>query len=128
MNDPRHFSKDVQRQAYARAAGYCEACSAQLSAGNTFYDHRIPWATSRDSSLANAQCLCKTCHDFKTAIIDIPNIAKGTRLADRFAGVRSISSRPMPAGRNSGFKRTMRGQVVARFNMAQMLRQMGLVR
>lgn len=128
MTDPRHFSKDIQRQAYARANGSCEACSAQLSAGNTQYDHRIPWETGRDSSLSNCQCLCKTCHSFKTHIIDIPRIAKGLRIADRHVGIRKLSSRPMPAGRNSGFKRTMRGEIVGRMNMAQMLRQMGLVK
>ena len=128
MTDPRHFSKEVQRQAYARANGSCEACSAQLSAGNTQYDHRIPWATSRDSSLSNCQVLCKTCHSIKSAIIDIPRIAKGVRIADRHVGIRKLSSRPMPAGRNTGFKLTMGRQLVARFNLAQKLRQMGLVK
>jgi len=128
MSDLRQSSKDTKRQAYARSGGNCEACSAQLSPGNTQYDHRIPWETSRDSSLSNISVLCKTCHDFKTAIIDIPRIAKGVRLADRLVGIRPIPSRPFPAGRNSGFKKTMRGQVVARMNMAQMMRMMGLVK
>jgi hypothetical protein len=128
MSDPRRFTPSTKRTAYARAAGCCEACTAPLSPGNVFYDHRIPWATGEDSSLANCQCLCKTCHDFKTAIIDIPTIAKGVRIADRHVGIRPIASRPMPGGRNSGFKKTMRGEVVARFNLGQMLRQMGLVR
>ncbi len=128
MSDSRHFSKDTKRQAYARSGGNCDACSAQLSPGNTQYDHRLPWETSRDSSLANCQTLCRTCHDFKTAIVDIPRIAKSARIADRHVGIRPIPSRPFPAGRNSGFKKTMRGQVVARMNMAQMMRMMGLVK
>jgi 5-methylcytosine-specific restriction enzyme A len=128
VTNPRHFSKEVQRQSYARANGSCEACSAQLSAGNIQYDHRIPWATGRDSSLSNCQILCKTCHSFKSAIIDAPRIAKGVRIADRHVGIRKLSSRPMPASRNSGFKKTMRGQLISRMNLGQMLRQMGLVK
>lgn len=128
MTDPRRFSKDVMRQAYARANGCCEACTASLSSGNTQYDHRIPWATSQDSSLSNCQCLCKICHSFKSSIIDIPRIAKGVRLADRHVGIQSLPSQPMPCGKNSGFKKTMRGKVVGRMNLGQMLRQMGLVR
>ncbi len=128
MTDPRRFSKATMREAYDRAEGCCEVCTAALTPGNTFYDHVIPWTISRDSSLSNAAVLCKTCHDFKTAVMDIPRIAKGVRLADRHVGIRPIASRPMPGGRNSGLKKTMRGEVVARFNLSQMLRQMGLVK
>ncbi len=128
MTDPRHFSKATMREAYIRANGNCKACTAPLRPGHTHYDHIIPWAISRDSTAKNAAVLCTTCHRNKTSILDIPIIAKMKRVADSYVGIRKIASRPFPAGRNSGFKRTMRGGIVARMNLAQKLRQMGLVK
>lgn len=128
MTDLRHFSKATMREAYVRANGNCEACTAPLRPGHTHYDHIIPWAISRDSSARNAAVLCTTCHRDKTSLLDIPIIAKMKRVADSYVGIRKIASRPMPWGRNSGFKKTMRGQVVAKMNLGQKLRQMGLVK
>ena len=128
MSDPRHFSKATMREAYIRANGNCEACTAPLRPGHTHYDHIIPWAISRDSTAKNAAVLYTTCHRNKTSILDIPIIAKMKRVADSYVGIRKIASRPFPAGRNSGFKRTMRGGIVARMNLAQKLRQLAAVK
>lgn len=127
MTDRRQFSPAVKRATFERCGGRC-ACTAKLAPGNVIYDHRIPWEISRDSSLDNCEPRCRACDHTKTYEIDIPIIAKVKRMADAHINARSPSSRPMPCGRNSGFKKTMRGQIVARFNMAQMLRQMGRVR
>jgi hypothetical protein len=127
MSDRRHFSPAVKRAAFERCNGRC-TCTAKLSAGNVEYHHIIEWAISRDSSLDNCRPLCKTCHRALSASVSIPLVAKIKRMADAHINARSPSSRPMPCGRNTGFKKTMRGKVVARFNMGQMLRQMGLVR
>lgn len=126
--DMRHFSKADKRAAMARCGGQCEHCTAKLAPGNVEFDHRIPYATSRDSSLANIDVLSRNCHATKSYKIDIPRIAKGVRLADRHVGIQSRASQPMPCGRNTGFKKTMRKGVVSRFNMGQMLRKMGLVK
>jgi hypothetical protein len=128
MTNPRNFSPATRRLAFSRCQGRCELCGCKLTDGLTRYDHRIPWEISRDSSLSNAACLCRTCHDAKTYQTDLPAIVKARHRFDRMIGIRPIASRPMPGGRNSGFKKTMRGEVVARFNLGQMLRQMGLVR
>jgi 5-methylcytosine-specific restriction enzyme A len=127
MTDPRRFSKDVMRQAYARRNGRCK-CTAKLTPGNVIYDHIIPYEFSRDSSLSNCEARCKNCDSKKTYEVDIPTIAKIKRIADNHIAVRRVGSRPMPCGRNTGFKKTMRGKVVGRMNLGQMLRQMGLVK
>lgn len=127
MSDRRNFTAAVKRAAFERCGGRC-ACTAKLGPGNVVYDHRIPWEISGDSSLDNCEPRCKSCDRTKTYEVDLPLIAKVKRMADAHINARSISSRPMPCGRNSGFKKTMRGKVVGRFNMGQMLRQMGLVR
>lgn len=124
----QEFSPAIRRAAFARCGGRCEGCGSKLGSGNTFYDHRIPWALTRDSSLSNADVLCRTCHDLKTYLTDIPVIAKVKRLEAAHINAHPSPSRPMPCGRNSGFKKTMRGQIVARFNLGQMLRQMGRVK
>ncbi len=127
MTDPRRFSKAAMREAYKRANGRC-ACTVPLTSGNVIYDHRIPWEISHDSSVDNCEPKCRACDTRKTYDIDIPTIAKIKRIADNHIAARTLASRPMPGGRNSGFKRTMRGQVVARMNLGQKLRQMGLVK
>lgn len=128
MSDPRNFSPATKRLAFSRCKGRCELCRCKLTDGLTRYDHVIPWELSRDSSLANCQVLCRTHHDAKTYQTDIPAIVKARHRFDRMIGARQMSSRPMPCSRNSGFKKTMRGQIVSRMNLGQMLRQMGLVR
>jgi 5-methylcytosine-specific restriction enzyme A len=128
MSDRRkEFSRAVKRAAFTRCGGRC-VCTAALSAGNVEYHHIVEWELSRDSSLDNAVALCRTCHRRITDSISLPIIAKVKRLADGHINAQSLSSRPMPCGRNTGFKKTMRGEVVARFNLGQMLRQMGRVR
>lgn len=127
MPDRRNFSTAVKRAAFERCGGRCR-CTARLGPGNVEYHHIIEWAISGDSSLDNCLPLCRACHRQTTDEYSIPIVAKIKRMADAHINARSISSRPMPCGRNSGFKRTMRGKVVGRFNMGQMLRQMGLVR
>lgn len=124
----REFSKSDKREGFRRSAGHCEACTAKLSPGNIEYDHIIPYAISRDSGLSNMMVLCRNCHGNKSYAIFIPLIAKLKRIADSHVSIRRFSSRPMPAGRSSGFKKTMRNGVVSRFNMGQMLRKMGLVK
>lgn len=94
------FSTKVRRSANERADGRCEwtqggfRCEAILGPGNVHFDHRIPFAISRDSSLENCDALCKAHHAIKTAKIDIPTIAKGKRVADKYIGIRKPATIP----------------------------------
>lgn len=127
MTDRRTFSTAVKRMAFDRCGGRC-ICTAKLGPGNVEYHHINEWAISGDSSVDNCRPLCRTCHRAITSNTSIPIVAKVKRMADTHINAKSISSRPMPCGRNTGFKRTMRGKVVGRMNLGQMLRQMGLVK
>src|SRR5258706_8273144 len=83
----RQFSKEIERAAFFRCRGRCHGCSAKLASGDIHYDHVVPWALSCDSSLANCQVLCKTCHGLKTADRDIPAITKAKNQSDFHQGI-----------------------------------------
>jgi len=100
----RDFSKPVKLEAWKRAGGRCEGCTAKLFIGKFQYDHRSPHAVSGDSSLFNCQVLCTNCHDEKTNKRDKPYIAKSNRIRAKHAGIR----------KRRGFRRWRRfnGEVV----------------
>src|SRR5215469_2330468 len=117
MTTPRkEFSTEVRRLAWARANGLCEGdvwrdgarfrCGAPIDLGEFHYDHRIPYWICRDSSLENAQVLCRLCHAHKTRY-DLKDIAKVKRLQDRRGKVRRPKGRPMPGTKRSGIRKRM---------------------
>ena len=82
------FSKRVKLAAFRRAMGRCEGCGGLLVFGKFAYDHRNPSEFSGDNSLENCQCLCLGCHGAKTALKDVPAIAKSNRIRASAAGIR----------------------------------------
>jgi hypothetical protein len=121
----RQFSKEIERAAFFRCNGHC-ACGAKLTSGNIHYDHIVPWALSFDSSPANCQVLCNSCHRDKTANRDVPSIAKAKRQADFHQGITGpgFSRLPMPAGRLSRLKKTFRHGVVPRTTQVEEYRRL----
>ena len=92
------FSAKTRDQAHDRAQGRCEwietgfRCEAILGPGNCEYDHILAWAVSRDSTLANCQCLCRAHHGLKTARDDAPWIAKTRRQRQAHNGAKVPTS------------------------------------
>jgi 5-methylcytosine-specific restriction protein A len=91
----REFSKQVRRDAFARANGKCEGwlpngtlCEAKLTIGKYHYDHVIPDAHGGEPTLENCAVICLPCHKFKTAKKDVPAIAKTKRIQDRHKGIK----------------------------------------
>jgi hypothetical protein len=111
----RNFSRSVKRAAYARANGCCESCGVYLPAGfgGIEYHHIDPWTISHDSSLGNCRLLCVPCHKEITGAHDRPVIDKNRRLRDTAIGIKRASKK-LPAGRNSGIKKKINGEVVRR--------------
>jgi 5-methylcytosine-specific restriction endonuclease McrA len=111
----RHeFPKRVKLAAFERAGGRCERCTARLVPGKYRYDHRLPLALGGESTLANCVVQCLACDGPKTYRQDIPAIAKSGRQRARHVGAKPRSSRPLPAGRGSKWKRTLDGRTVLR--------------
>lgn len=80
------FSKKQRIAIWTRAAGHCEGCAAKLKVGEGEYDHVIPFALTRDTSVENGQLLCKVCHSGKTHKTDRPTISKAERIAAKHNG------------------------------------------
>lgn len=124
-----NFSKDTQRQAFARSCGICEChrlaaagvpgfsaegCGRPLGIGNTFYEHINPDVLSGDNSLENAAALVRTCWRLKTDTYDLPIIAKAERIADSAAGIIDPWKQKLPGGRDDWRKKKLAGPVVNR--------------
>jgi 5-methylcytosine-specific restriction enzyme A len=88
----QEFTAKTRVAAFLRAEGRCEDCSAQLSVGNTEYDHAIPCELGGDNDLRNCVVLCRSCHRAKTSRDDIPRIAKAKRNLRSTANIRKPRS------------------------------------
>lgn len=83
----RHeFSRKTLAEAFKRANGHCEKCTAKLGPGNTEYDHIVPCELGGEATLDNCQVLCRSCHALKTGKQDVPAIRKSDRQRDKFNG------------------------------------------
>lgn len=77
----RHeFTSKVRVAAFQRSGGHCEKCTAKLWPGKYEYDHIIPDQFGGEPTLENCAVLCDNCHGEKTAKVDVPAIAKSTRI------------------------------------------------
>lgn len=106
------FSKRTKLEAFTRANGRCEKCSARLSPGNIEYHHAKEAAFEGPATLENCTVLCKTCHreitNQRAAVI-----AKSNRVRAKHLGIRP--QRPsFQTNRNAAFKKRMDGTVVRR--------------
>jgi 5-methylcytosine-specific restriction protein A len=99
---------------FLAANGRCQRCGWILAPGTRWdVDHVIPLALGGRDQPDNMQVLCPPCHGGKTHRIDVPAIAKTTRIRARHLGARA-SRRPLPGGRRSRWKRTIDGRVLER--------------
>jgi len=97
------FSRKQRDNIRKRAAGCCEGCKAVLKVGEGEYDHVIPFALTRDTSVENGQLLCKVCHSGKTHQEDRPRISKAERQRAKHLNIWPKSRTPL---RSRGFEQT----------------------
>jgi 5-methylcytosine-specific restriction endonuclease McrA len=110
----RSLSTRERLDLFLEAKGQCQACGWQLRPGTRWeVDHVIPLALGGRDETSNLQVLCEPCHSGKTRTRDVPAIAKSARARARHLGA-VRSSRPMPCGKASRWKRTMDGKIVER--------------
>ena len=110
----REFSARVKTQAWERAGGHCQKCTALLYPGRTHYDHVLPDWLGGEPTLDNCEVLCTSCHSEKTATEDVPRIAKTKRQRANHIGARVKSGPPIPGSKRSPWKRRMDGTIVPR--------------
>jgi 5-methylcytosine-specific restriction enzyme A len=94
------FSSATRREAWERAGGICEChrvaclsrpegCGLKLGILNgVYYEHISQAAIVDDNSLENCAVLVRTCWKEKTALHDIPAVAKSNRVRDKARGIR----------------------------------------
>ena len=92
----RNFPDKVKAEAFERAKGRCQGCTAKLFVGKIHYDHRIPDAMGGEPTLENCDVLCTSCHSEKTTRLDVPAIAKVKRIRAAHIGARKPRGFPKP--------------------------------
>ena len=96
----REFTRKIKQAALTRASGRCDKCKAALKSREGEVDHILPDILGGEPVLANAQVLCRVCHDEKTAE-DIRRTRKADRSRDKASGAirpkQSIKSAPKAA-------------------------------
>ncbi len=107
----REFSKSVKLEAWKRAAGHCERCTAKLFPGHYDYDHDKPDAFKGEPTLENCRVLCSNCHNKKTISEDMPAIVKTNRVRAKHWGIKAQHKRPLPGTRASGIRKRLNGRV-----------------
>lgn len=81
---------------FDKHGGRCHLCKGKITVREKWdLDHVIPLAIGGADDLANLAPAHDTCHRTKTATVDVPAIAKGTRIRS----ARFTSSRPSCAWR-----------------------------
>ena len=108
------FSKSVRRQAFERAKGRCESCTAPLFPGRYRYNHILPDALGGKPVLDNCEVLCLSCDAPVTYEQDIPRIAKADRARAKIMDGQKRKSRPIPGSKDSPFRKRMNGTVERR--------------
>ena len=108
------FPKSVRRQAFERAKGRCQKCTAPLFPGRYRYNHILPDALGGKPVLDNCEVLCLNCDAPVTYEQDIPRIAKADRARAKIMDGQKRKSRPIPGSRGTRWKRKLNGTVVER--------------
>ncbi|MGI9507372.1 MAG: HNH endonuclease [Geminicoccaceae bacterium] len=111
MTQRIEFSRKVKVAAFKRANGHCQECTAKLYPGRFEYDHDLAWELGGESTLENCVVRCKNCHNKKTFIQDIPQIAKSSRQRAKHIGAKAPKGRSLT---HPYLKRKVSGEVVER--------------
>jgi 5-methylcytosine-specific restriction enzyme A len=106
------FSKKTRLEAFVRAGGHCEKCSAYLSPGNLEYHHEKECTFGGSNDSSNCIVVCKACHRLITGQ-RAAVIAKSNRQRAKAIGART-NSHPLPFGKKSQWKKKIDGTIVRR--------------
>ncbi|MBS7804498.1 HNH endonuclease [Rhizobiales bacterium TNE-4] len=113
MTKRRTFSAKERLHHFLKANGCCAKCSLKITPGKRWdLDHVIPLSLGGTNDTTNLQVLCQACHNQKTKS-DVSSNAKALRIQAKHFGARQ-STRPLPCGRESLFKKKIDGKVVSR--------------
>ena len=97
---------------WEREHGKCMVCSVKLLPGKFIFEHVRPLGLGGEDTDDNIRLTCKGCASEKTKT-DMAAITKAKRQKAVHLGLKKSKS-PLPAGRNSKWKKKLDGTVVRR--------------
>lgn len=109
----REFTKAIKLAARNRCGGNCEGCTGKLFPGKYEFHHDKEDTFGGEPTLENAVVLCINCHD-RITYSRAKVIAKSNRVRNKFLGIKTKKSRPIPGSKASGLRRRMDGTVEKR--------------
>lgn len=110
----QEFPRKVRALALVRCKGHCEGdCGLPLRPGRFQFHHITEANDGGEATLENCKVLCTPCHAPLTKAYT-QSLRKAERVRDKHSGAMLRTSRPMPGGRSSPFKKKLNGTVVIR--------------
>lgn len=109
----REFTKAVKLLAWNRCNGYCEGCTGKLYPTKYEFHHTKEDTFGGEPILENCTVLCTACHANITGK-QAKVIAKSNRVRNKFLGIKTRKSRPIPGSRASGLRKKLDGTVEKR--------------
>lgn len=110
----RRISTRERVDIFNRNGGICHLCSLRIDAGQEWdVSHDTPLEMGGSDEGDNLKPAHRRCHRHHTATVDVPVIRKTQRKEAKHLGAKT-TSRPLPGGRHSKWKRTLSGKVVPR--------------
>lgn len=106
------LSPRVKLSIWEREHGKCMMCEVKLSPGKFIFEHVRALELGGSDTEDNVRLTCIGCATEKTKV-DHQTAAKAKRQKVNTLGLKQ-SRTPLPAGKNSKWKRKMNGQVVLR--------------
>ena len=112
----RSLSTRERLRLFTLHAGVCHLCGDKIDGTREAWEisHDLPLALGGADDDDNRKPAHAKCHRRRTSERDIPAIAKSGRQRARHVGAKPRSSRPLPGGRDSKWKRTLDGRTVLR--------------
>jgi 5-methylcytosine-specific restriction enzyme A len=101
MTKRAEFSKKTKAEAFQRAKGHCEKCSAPLRPGKFEYHHHVEAALGGPNTLENCAVWCDACHDPHTAKVSTPRVAKMKRQQAAHIGAKAPAAKSL---QSAGFR------------------------
>lgn len=84
----KEFPAKIKFARWQHCGGHCENCGRKLFTGDIRYDHHIPDQLGGEPVFENCRVLCVDCHEVKTSMLDVPDIAKAKRRERAHAGIK----------------------------------------
>jgi superfamily II DNA or RNA helicase len=72
MSSSRQFGPAQRMAMLLRSGGKCESCGAAIELSTFHADHIVPWSKGGQTTLSNAQALCRSCNLSKSAAMTVP--------------------------------------------------------